>query len=123
MHNDKDVVYMCKILVKYDLVISLIVVLLLYFTYPEYIFPVLIGIFVACINFGVNTLITTQVLKSNKFKNVPVIILSYYSRIIIIVGIAVLIYLTKTNYLFAFCSGFLLHFISIILYPFLNKCD
>lgn len=115
MQTNSDINNLFRDLAKHDFIIGLFMVFIMYFAYPKYIVPLLTGLFVASINFGLNIWITNYAIRSYNINNVPAIMISYYLRVIVIVFIAVLFYLSNKYYLFPFCIGFSLHFISLII--------
>jgi ATP synthase protein I len=110
-----------KVMLKVDLVICFLGSLILYITYPQYILPMSSGIFVANISFGINTYTTNIAMKSKNINSEPAVMISYYSRIILITIVAVLFYFLNIKYLFVFCIGYSLHLVSIVIYPYLVK--
>ena len=98
----------------YDLIIGIFMVFIMYFAYPKYIVPLLVGLFIACLNFGLNTTMTNFALSPVRSARVGVILISFTSRIIFTAGIGIIYYQKNAYYLFPFCFGFFLHFISLI---------
>ncbi|GAA0177746.1 hypothetical protein SH2C18_09180 [Clostridium sediminicola] len=121
MQRNSDVNNLFRNLAKYDFIIGLFMVFIMYFAHPKYIVPLITGLFVASINFGLNIWITNYAMKSNNINNVPTIMISYYLRVIIIVVIAILFYFIDNYYLLLFCVGFSLHFVSLIINVLFNK--
>lgn len=100
---------------RYDFIIGIFMIFIMYFAYSKYIIPLIIGLLVACINFGLNATITNYAFKSQNINSINIITISYFFRVICIASIGSTFYLINEYFVFLFCVGFCLHFISLIL--------
>lgn len=114
MQNDLQ--YMFRKVILFDLVIGLVLGSTTYHFFKNYVFIVLLGLGLALISFILNGILTEYILlkKTEKYKSVALI--SYIAKIVIICGIAVILFRQDKHNVIAYMLGYSSQFISLTIY-------
>lgn len=111
-----DLQHMFKKIILFDVIIALILGSTTYHFFKNYVFIVLLGLGVALISFVLNGIITEYILlkKVGKYKTVAFI--SYIVKIVIVCGIALILFKQDKFNVIAYMLGYSSQFISLTLY-------
>lgn len=114
MQNDLQ--YMFRKIILFDTVVAAILGGTTYYFFKDYVFIVIFGLSLALISFVLNGIITEYILlkKTGKYKTVALV--SYIIKIVIIAGIAVILFKQDKLNVIAYMLGYSSHFISLTLY-------
>lgn len=114
MQNDLQ--HMFKRVFIFDIVLSIILVILTRWVFKSYLLMVLLGLGVAFINFVVNGIVTEYTLLNKTMRYKVVSLISFLFRIMIVCGIALILVKYNKFNVIAYMLGYSLHFISLTLY-------
>ncbi|OFI06206.1 ATP synthase I chain [Clostridium acetireducens DSM 10703] len=111
---NNDVKQMLQKIIIYDLIIAIIFSTLIYFTFKKYSVVLFLGLFIALINFVINTILINYAVNVGKIKSIS--LASFIFRIVITAFIGFLFYKNNKYNVIAYVFGYTLHFIPLILY-------
>ena len=111
---DKDTTKMLVKVLLYDSLILVITIIGSILFFKKYALVVIIGILMGGINFILNAVVTSYILKNSG--NEALYILGAIGRIIITVGVAVIISNNSIDNLVAFLIGYTLHYVAVLIY-------
>jgi len=118
---DSDFKKMFKKIALYDLVISLIFTMGIYFTVRSYTLFFILGVIIALVNLYVNGIIAEYSLNGKNVKKTGIIVSGSFIRIVFVVLIGFLIGRHNLFNIIAYISGYSLQFISLVFYGINNR--
>lgn len=116
MKVKNDLRDMFKKVIIFDAILAVVLISLVQFIFPKYSLVVLGGLVLALINFIINGIITEYMLLNKKSRYVLGNLLGFVVRVVLVCGIAIIIYRRDQINVIAYMLGYSLHFISLTLY-------
>lgn len=107
---------MLRKVIIFDAILAVILTSLVQFTFPKYSLAFLGGLVLALINFIINGIITEYMLLNKKSRYVLGNLLGFIVRVVLVCGIAIIIYKRDQLNVIAYMLGYSFHFISLTLY-------
>jgi ATP synthase protein I len=113
---NKELRYLLKRVIPFNLVIGIIIVLLSQIIFKQYSIVVMIGVIVACIGFLIS-IITTNFL-SSRLKGITalVYVISFFGKITLVSIIGLILFRDNKYYIYAYMVGYVIQIISILIY-------
>jgi ATP synthase protein I len=116
MKVKNDLRDMLRKVIIFDAILAVILTSLVQFTFPKYSLVFLGGLVLALINFIINGIITEYMLLNKKSRYVLGNLLGFIVRVVLVCGIAIVIYKRDQLNVIAYMLGYSFHFISLTLY-------
>lgn len=117
----EDVKFMLKKVLKYDFIVGIALITLVYFINKIYCFAFLAGLVVASFNFRITGIIMNYILNSISSKHTFFNSILYIFKTFIVIFIGLLLFKQNRYFIIVYMAGFCSHFLALILYGINNK--
>lgn len=112
----KDLQEMIKRILFFDLIVALILFVITNFMFKEYKLVLILGLFIAFLNFVLNGIITEYALINKQSNFNSLMIIGFVLRVLIVCAIAIMLLKYNKFNVVAYMLGYSSHFISLTLY-------